>query len=67
MNMMINEAPVGSGRGDRSEKQAFSEHNSRVDLHCMGDPAEWGWRRPAIEELMDERIAGLEGMLDDLE
>ncbi len=64
MNTMINEVPAGVL--DHAEKQALSEHNARSDLHCMGAPADWGWRRPSTAELVAERLADLEKMLDEL-
>jgi hypothetical protein len=64
MNTMINEVPAGEH--SRAEKQAFSVHNARSGLHCMGAPADWGWRRPSTAELVAERLADLEEMLGEL-
>lgn len=51
MNTMVNTGPAGL-----REKQALAERNTRADLHCMGDPAEWGWRRPTAAELVAEHL-----------
>lgn len=66
MNTMINESPVESGTGGRPGKRARSTQNARADRHCLGDPAEWGWCRPAIDDLVAERIEDLERMFDEL-
>ena len=62
MNTMINEVPAGVH--DHAEKRALSAHNARFDLHGLGDPADWGWRRPSSAELVAERLADLEKVLE---
>jgi hypothetical protein len=65
---MVNDDPLDALYGrpaTHAERRVLSRHNARDDLHCLGDPEWWGWRRPQLDELLDEKIAALERMFDE--